>query len=186
MTYKDALVMCMKDLASIDNVRFIGYNVAYGPRMNGTLNDVPLDKCIEMPVAENLIVGVAMGLSLEGFFPIICFERMDFMLVAADAIINHLDKLPKLSGGQFDFPLLIRCCVGDDKPLDPGIQHTSDYTNVFKHNTTISIHPIESVSEVFGYYKNIHHSTTPTMLVEYKRLYAQESTVTSTARVNRV
>ena len=74
---------------------FIGYNVRYGNAI-GTLKDVSDDQKLETPVAENLMAGLAMGMSFEGFNPVIYFERHDFMLVAADAIINHIDKIERI------------------------------------------------------------------------------------------
>jgi len=133
MTNKELLTDINRVLAHDRRVRFIGYNTRYGHRMYGTLNEVPKRKCIETPVAESLMVGLAMGMSLEGFRPIIMFERMDFMLVAADQIINHLALLPKISGNQFQFPVLIRAIIGSqDKKFDLGLQHTKDLTYIFK------------------------------------------------------
>ena len=61
-----------------------------------------------MPVAENLTMGVAIGLALRKARPVVIFQRMDFMLIASDAIINHLALMPKMSGGQFNLPVIIR------------------------------------------------------------------------------
>lgn len=172
MTYKDTLKKTMNELARSRLTRFIGYNVSYGPRMHGTLVDVPLDRCIELPVAENLMVGIAMGLALEGFRPIVCFERMDFMLVAADAIINHVDKLPYLSGDQFHFPIIFRCVVGTDAPLDPGVQHTQDHSTLFhiacKHMRVVRVCTSEDIERE---YARAARDTDPTMIVEYKQWY---------------
>lgn len=172
MTYKDLLTHEMTRIAQDDRVRFIGYNTACGHRFNGTLVNVPKDRCIEMPVAENLIMGVAMGMALEGFIPIVCFERMDFLLACADAIINHLDKLPRLSGEQFFFPLIIRTCVGDNAPLHAGPQHTGDYTDLFAKNTRIEVVWIGDVRDIQSAYKPIPTSVYgPKIMVEYKELY---------------
>jgi hypothetical protein len=74
---------------------FIGYNVARGDAM-GTLKTVPKDQKLETPVAENLMSGLAIGMSFEGYTPVLYFERHDFMLVAADAIGNHIDKIERI------------------------------------------------------------------------------------------
>lgn len=173
MTYKQILTNEMTRLSKDKRIYFLGYNVKYGPRMNGTLCNVPKSKCIELPVAENLIMGLAMGMSLEGYIPIVCFERMDFMLVAADAIINHLDKIPKLSNFQFDFRVIIRCCVGNDEPLDPGIQHKSDYTELFQNHTGLSVCSLSDNDP--GYIKDEYQLAIkyagPSLIVEYKDLY---------------
>lgn len=130
MTYKQAISeQCIK-YAKDPKARFIGYNVVYGSRMYGTLNEVPESQCIEMPVAENLMVGLAIGMALEGYLPVVCFERHDFLLLALDAIVNHVDKLPYLSGYQYKLPIIIRAIVGSKKPMNPGPQHNNDYTKM--------------------------------------------------------
>ncbi len=130
--YKQFLIDEMYKLSQDKKVIFIGYNTRYAHRMYGTLNKVPKKQCLEMPVCEALMVGLAMGMSLEGFKPVICFERQDFMLIAADQIINHLALMPKISGRQFDFPIIIRAIIGSqNKKFDLGLQHTKDLTYMF-------------------------------------------------------
>lgn len=129
MTYKETLTKAMDILALDPLVRFVGYNTAKGPRMNGTLNNISYDQCIETPVAENLMCGIAMGLALEGYKPVLCFERMDFTLACADALINGISTL-ECYGAKF--PMIIRVCVGSKEPLDPGLQHRQDYSTLFQ------------------------------------------------------
>ena len=95
MKYKEAIKKSMEMLAKDKNAVFIGYNVNYGSRMYGTLVDIPKSKCLETPVAENLMAGLSMGMAIEGYKPVLIFERHDFMLNSLDAIVNHLDKIEK-------------------------------------------------------------------------------------------
>jgi len=171
MTYKDTLTNVMSKLSVRDRVKFVGYNTKCGHKMYGTLDNCK-GSCIEMPVAENLMMGVAMGLSLEGFRPIVCLERSNFLLPMADAIINHLDRLPKLSGGQFSFPVIIRVVIGSDKPLDPGIQHTGDYTNVIIDHTDIALYKLRHCDDIAIAYTLAMESNCPSLIVEYKELYS--------------
>jgi pyruvate dehydrogenase E1 component beta subunit len=172
VTYKDALIGEMLKLSSDSKVRFVGYNVARGPQFNDTLTLCPGHCLIETPCAENLIMGLAMGLSLEGFKPIACFERMDFLLGAMDAIVNHLCTLPELSGDQFDFPVVIRTCVGSTKPLDPGPQHTRDYVSAIKMMApSLRIERLLSIDDIQKCYGSVLSTREPIMLVEYRALY---------------
>ena len=63
MTYRDELTLAMDNLAADKATRFIGYGVKIGGRALGTLKNVPDAQLIETPVAENLMVGLATGLS---------------------------------------------------------------------------------------------------------------------------
>ena len=170
MTYKDVLKREMERLAQDSRVVFIGYNTAYGHQMNGTLTDVPKNKLIETPVAENLMTGLAIGMALEGHLPVLCFERMDFMWIACDAIVNHIDKLPMLSGYKVALPMIIRCMVGNATPLDPGPQHTQDLTDVFEYHTDLRVVQLLDGESIEREYNTV--ITSPRILVEYRELYS--------------
>jgi pyruvate/2-oxoglutarate/acetoin dehydrogenase E1 component len=162
----------MSNLALNPNVRFMGYNTAYGHRFNGTLSKVPLDKCIELPVAENLILGLAIGMSLEGYRPVVCIERMDFLWACADQLVNHLDKGKKL--GWPPLNIIIRTCVGTNTPLNPGCQHQGDYYSIFKQLLKeIDVRRALTPTELKASYQNILESTGPVMVVEYRNMYEQ-------------
>lgn len=170
--YKEAITNCMSALSQRSDVLFLGYNVRCGHRMYGTLDKCNKQKLIEMPVAENLIMGAAMGLSIQGYQPIVCFERMNFVLPAMDAIVSHLDKLPEISQNQIKFNVVVRCVVGSDKPLDPGVQHLGDFTEMLKKATNnIEIVTLKSVDSIFEAYQ-LNGSTKPRICVEYKQLYS--------------
>ena len=106
---------------------FLGQGVAYpGAKMSESFDGVPAEKRIEMPVAEQLQLGISIGLALEGFVPISVFPRINFLLCAMDMLVNHLDKLPIYS--DYRPKVIIRTAVGSRQPLDAGPQHTGDFT----------------------------------------------------------
>lgn len=128
--YKQALCDAMDMLASDPLVRFVGYGLLHG-RAGGTMKNVPDSQIIETPTAENLMTGVAIGLSLAAFKPLLYFERADFLLNAADAIVNHLAAMKDLSEGEFKPACIIRVTIGNkNKPLFTGPVHTQDFSAV--------------------------------------------------------
>lgn len=129
MTYREAIAQACQEYARDERVRFLGYNVKYGSKMYGTLNDIADGQLIETPVAEGLMVGMAVGMTLRGLLPVVCFERHDFLLLGLDELVNQVDKINELSGNQFKVPIVFRCIVGAKRPLYPGPQHTQDYSN---------------------------------------------------------
>jgi hypothetical protein len=127
-SYKFNLGAAMNSLAVDPRTRFVGYGLKHGRAM-GTLSSVPDAQIVETPVAENLMVGVAIGLSLRGLLPVVYFERCDFLTNALDAIVNHLDKAARLSRGEFTPALILRITVGNrEKPLFTGAPHTQDFS----------------------------------------------------------
>ena len=137
-TFKQAVNAAMRDLSTQPNVVFVGQSVRYdGAAIYDSLEGVPMDKRIEFPVVENLQLGYCTGLSLAGKLPICIFPRMDFMLLAMDQLVQHLDKLP-LYGWKPK--VIIRCRVGQTKPLDAGPQHSQNHTRAFQtmlHNVRV-------------------------------------------------
>ena len=94
--YKEALSTAMKLLSYNKEVIFIGQAVSVpGTAMRTTLEEVSQDKLIELPVDEDFQMGMSIGLSLSGFIPISVFPRWNFLLLATNQIVNHLDKLKK-------------------------------------------------------------------------------------------
>ena len=168
-TYKDAVNIAMKELAELGAI-FIGYNVARGDAM-GTLKDVPSDQKIETPVAENLMAGLAIGMSFEGFLPVVYFERHDFMLVAMDAIVNHIDKIERISHGEYKVPVIIRAVTADAGPFYSGITHSQDFTNLLKTAVSFPVSDPKNGSEILKAFREAVASQRPAIIIERKSLY---------------
>jgi len=169
ISYKDAMIQSMTELAERDAI-FIGYNVKYGNAI-GTLKNVPDDQKLETPVAENLMAGLAIGMSFEGFLPVIYYERHDFMLVAADAIVNHIDKIERISHGEFKCPVIIRAVTADAGPFYSGITHSQDFTKVFKEAVSFPVvDPVTGV-DVLNAFDDALLSGRPAMIIERKSRY---------------
>ena len=169
ISYKDAIVQSMTELGELGAI-FIGYNVLYGDAM-GTLKGVPKEQKLETPVAENLMAGLAIGMSFEGFIPVLYYERHDFMLVAADAIINHIDKIERISHGEFKVPVIIRAVTADAGPFYSGITHSQDFTDMFRSAVSFPvIDPVTGV-DILKAVRGSIESKKPMMLIERKSRY---------------
>jgi len=171
--YKNELRFAMEELAQDPKVRFIGYGVRIGGKALGTLKNVPDWQLIEMPVAENLMVGFAIGLSLKGFKPVVFIERFDFIWNASDAIVNQLDKIDKISGHEFNPTVILRIVVGNrHKPLFTGETHTQDYTSALRNAVLFPVIKLTTAEQIRRQYKNAYRDLGKfsTALVEYKDL----------------
>lgn len=174
MKYREAVKQSMEMLAKDSRAIFLGYNVCFGSKAYGTLETVPESKKIEMPVAENLMMSSAIGLSIEGYRPIVFFERHDFTLIALDSMVNHLDKIEKMSNGDFKTPVLIRAVIGSKKPLDPGLQHTQDFSRIFKEIFSFPVYEPKNSGEVFDIYNSLKNLEKTAMIIEKRDLYDLE------------
>ena len=163
----------MKMLSEKSNTIFLGQSVLYsGNSIFNTLVSVPKNKKIEFPVAEELQMGFSMGLAMNGYLPITCYPRFDFLLLACNQMINHLDKMQYMSQKQFKPKVIIRTSVGSKKPLDAGLQHTNNYVNEIKRMCKyISVYDLKDNKSVLKSYKNAIESENSSILVEYSELY---------------
>lgn len=133
MKYKEQLIKSMDYLAKKPNTIFLGQSVQYsGNAIYNTLIGVPNKKKLETPVFEDVQMGMSIGLAMQGYIPITCYPRFDFLILAFNQLVNHLDKIRKMSRGEIRPKVLIRTSIGSKKPLDGGPQHTQDYTKIFK------------------------------------------------------
>jgi pyruvate/2-oxoglutarate/acetoin dehydrogenase E1 component len=175
--YKQALCDAMALLAKDPAIIFIGYGLKKG-RAAGTIPSVPDSMLIETPVAENLMAGMATGLSLAGRKPLVFFERFDFALNAADAIVNHLDKARQISRGEFNPGIIFRCVVGNcDRPLYTGITHTRNHAQAFREMVGFPVVELERAEQIAPHYIAAHEALSApgailrsTMLVEFKSM----------------
>jgi hypothetical protein len=169
ISYKEAMNLAMTELGNQGAI-FIGYNVAKGDAM-GTLKEVSAEQKLETPVAENLMSGLAIGMSFEEFLPVLYFERHDFMMVAMDAIVNHIDKIERISHGEFKVPVIIRAVTADGGPFYSGITHSQDFTEVFKSAVTFPVYDPKSGKEILEAFRNARDSKRPAIIVERKSRY---------------
>ena len=169
ISYKEAMNLVMTELGEAGAI-FIGYNVARGDAM-GTLKGVPADQKLETPVAENLMSGLAIGISFEGFLPVLYFERHDFMLVAADAIGNHIDKIERISHGEYKVPVIIRAVEAFGGPFYSGPTHHQDFTGVMKELVDFPVFDPISGVDVLKAFRGAKESGRPAMIIERKSRY---------------
>ena len=167
-TLKEELTSVMNMIAQDPKAIFLGQSVYYpGHIMADTLKGVPANQILELPVAEELQIGQSIGLALEGFLPISIFPRLDFLIVAADQLINHLDKYAEMSCGRFNPKVIIRTMVGSIYPLYPGPQRTQNHTEALKKMlTNVDVLTISEVSHVRPMYTKALWSPRSSIIIE--------------------
>jgi pyruvate/2-oxoglutarate/acetoin dehydrogenase E1 component len=169
--YKIALTNAMTTLSKLDETIFIGQQIVYaGNPMSTTLTEVPKEKMIEVPVMEETQMGMSLGLAITGKTVISFYPRWDFVISAANQLINHVDKYELMTGKKVN--ILIRVGKGADVPLDPGHQHKANYINEFKTMCpNIEIHDLKTWQDVELSYKYAIENGGVHVLAEYPELY---------------
>ena len=132
MAYFDELTKAMSWLGSQEDTIFVGQAVEYpGTAMFNTLKSVPAAKKLELPVFEDTQMGLSLGMALNHQRVVSIFPRWNFLLCAANQLINHVDKYSAMSDGRVSPSLIIRTSVGSERPLFPGHQHVGNMSSGF-------------------------------------------------------
>jgi len=174
--YFNELKRAMNMLATHPDTLFLGQAVASeGTAIRGTLADVPESKLLEMPVCEDMQMGITNGLSLSGKIPISIFPRWNFLLLATNQIVNHLENIPKIS--KYKTKVIIRTSIGSETPLYPGHQHVGDHTDAFRKMVNkIDIIRLDKTKDVYpSYSKALNRKDgKSTLLVEWGDGYNED------------
>ena len=133
MKYFDELKRSMEFLAEKKDTIFIGQAVEVpGTAMSNTLKNINKKKLIELPVAEEMQMGMSLGLAMDGNIPISIFPRWNFLLYGVSQLVNHIDKFKVMAGNEIKPKIIIRTAVGSQRPLHPQFQHIGDFSESFK------------------------------------------------------
>ena len=164
--YAEEIMRAMDMLAEDDRTVFIGQALAYpGTAMTATVRNVPRAKIIEFPVAEELQMGASIGMALAGFIPVSVYPRWNFVLLAANQLVGHLDKLPLFS--DYRPRVIVRVGVGSESPMHPGPQHVGDFTAGFEGMCdSISFVHLDRTEDIVPAYQEALAREGATILVE--------------------
>ncbi len=171
MTYRDELRKAMTWVGEQPRSIFLGQSVACpGTGMTESFADVPREKLLELPVFEDCQLGMSIGLALDGMLPVSVYPRWNFLLLAANQLVNHLDAIPRYS--DFRPRVIIRVAVGSKNPLDPGPQHLGDFSVPFKEILQkVIVHQLIYPRMIVPAYEAAARRDGSTILVEYPELY---------------
>ena len=115
-TYSEALRLAQKECLQDKNCLIMGLGVPDPKGIFGsTLNlqkEFGKERVFDIPLSENAVTGMAIGLAIKGFRPIITHQRVDFALTSTEQIINQIAKWNYMFDGAMNLPLLIRMIIG--------------------------------------------------------------------------
>ncbi len=88
-------------------------------------------RVFDIPCSENAVTGIAVGMALNGFRPILTHQRVDFALLSVEQIVNQAAKWHYMFGGKMRVPMVIRMIVG--RGWGQGPQHSQALHAWFAH-----------------------------------------------------
>ena len=122
-------------------------------------------------------MGMSIGLALQGQVPVSIYPRWNFLLLAANQLVNHLDKIGVMSNSGYQPRVIIRTSIGSQRPLHPQFQHIGDFTDAFRLMcTTVDVVRLDEPRQIFPAYKRalLRDDGRSTLLVEWGDYYGEK------------
>ena len=141
----------------------------------GLVNKYGPERVQDFPVAENLMTATWMGAALTGLRPVLCHQRLDFMIYSLDAIVNWLGLWRFKSNMKSAMPVTIRTIVG--KGWGQGQQHSKNLQTWFAHIPGIRVAVPATAYDAKGLMLEAILGETPTIFVEGRGLYSMTDDV---------
>ncbi|MEK7544050.1 MAG: transketolase C-terminal domain-containing protein [Patescibacteria group bacterium] len=126
-------------------------------------------RVLDMPVAENGMTGICVGAAISGMRPIIVHARMDFTLMAFDAIANTAAKWFFMFGQQQSVPIVIRMIVG--RGWGPGPQHAQSLQALYSHIPGLKVVMPTVPSDAKGLFLSAIADNNPVIFIEHRWLH---------------
>ncbi len=162
---RDERVFCLGEDISIPG----GYGGAFTVTL-GLEKQFP-KRMIDTPISEAVIFGMACGAAAMGLRPIADVQYGDFLLCAADQIIDNIAKLRYMSGGKLTLPLVMRAPVG---VTGRGAQHAQNLETYFLSCPGIKIVAPATAYDAMGLLRTAVRDEDPVLIFEHKLLYGSK------------
>ena len=127
------------------------------------------DRCIDTPLAENGIIGCAIGMALYGLRPVAEIQFADYVYPAYDQIVNELAKMRYRSGGEYTAPVVVRMPAGGG--VRGGHYHSQSPEAVFIHTPGLQVVYPSTPADAKGLLASAIRGEDPVIFMEPKRLY---------------
>lgn len=135
----------------------------------GLQEEFGTERVIDTPLAENGIIGAAIGMALYGIRPIAEIQFADFIYPAFDQIVNEAAKYRFRSGGQFTCPLIIRTPSGGG--IKGGLYHSQSPEAYFIHTAGLKVLMPSNPYDAKGLLLASLQEEDPVIIFEPKRIY---------------
>src|SRR5205085_4336043 len=132
-------------------------------------------RILDTPIAEEIIVGTAIGAAMAGLRPVAEMMTVNFILVAIDQVVNAAAHIRYMFGGGTNVPLVIRTPGGGGHQL--GAQHSHSHENWFAHVPGLKVVAPGTPADAKGMLKSAIRDNNPVMFIENEGTYAVKGEV---------
>lgn len=160
---EDALTQAM---AADDRIVIFGEDV-HGLRMNLFVR-FGEKRVRPAPISESAFLGAAVGAAMAGLRPVVEIMLVDFLGVAADALLNEAAKLDTFSGGKWQAPMVVRAACGGG--YGDGGQHEQTLWGWLAHIPGLSVVAPSTPADAGGLMLGALGDGGPVVYLEHKLL----------------
>jgi pyruvate/2-oxoglutarate/acetoin dehydrogenase E1 component len=177
LTYRDAISRGIaQEMARDERVVLVGEDVAGAGGVfkttAGLLEQFGPKRVIDTPIAEQAILGAAMGAAMTGLRPIAEIMFSDFFAVCWDLVVNQMAKTRYMTNGQISLPLVVK--TGNGGGLRFGAQHSQAIENWAMAVPGLKVVTPSNATDVIGLMAAAVRSDDPVLFFEHKGLYASK------------
>lgn len=174
ITYAQAICEALdEEMERDDNIVMLGEDIGFiGGNFKctvGLLEKYGDLRVKDTPISEQGFVGMGVGMALTGLRPVIELMFSDFLLVAADQVINQMAKIRYMSGGQANVPMTIRCPIGAGR--SSAAQHSQSMQAMVAQFPGTKIVVPSTAQEAKGLLKTAIRDDDPVLFLEHKMEY---------------
>lgn len=180
LTYAQALHEATEqEMAADDNVIVMGLGVddplgIYGTT-KGLAEKFGAARCFDTPLAEDGMMGIAIGAALAGLRPIHVHIRMDFMILAVNQLVNIAAKYHYMYGGRASLPLVVRAVIG--RSWGQGAQHSQALHAWFMHTPGLKVFAPSTPYDAKGAMAHAIRDDNPVLMIEHRHLHLRRGFV---------
>ncbi len=132
-------------------------------------------RVFDTPLSEEALVGMGIGSAMAGMRPVSIHNRPDFLMMAADQIINAAAKWSYMFAGQVPVPIVIRACIG--RGWGSAAQHSQSLHGLFLHVPGLKVVMPSTAYDAKGLLITSIADNNPVIFIEHRWLYKHKSHV---------
>jgi pyruvate dehydrogenase E1 component subunit beta len=135
----------------------------------GLLSEFGPERVIDTPIAEDGIIGTAIGMAMNGLEPVVEIQFLDFIYPGFNQIVSELAKLRYRSAGNYPAHVVIRAPSGGG--IKGGLYHSQSTEAYFTHTPGLYVATPSTPTDTIGLLRTAIRGSDPVMFLEPKRVY---------------
>jgi pyruvate dehydrogenase E1 component beta subunit len=126
-------------------------------------------RVVDAPIAEEIIVGSAIGAAMTGLRPVVEMMTINFSLLAYDQIVQNAAKIRYMFGGEVSVPMVVRLPGGAGHQLSS--QHSHSFEVLYGLIPGLIVVAPTTPEDAKGMLKSAIRTDNPVMFLESMSLY---------------